>query len=37
MNDRLGLLEIHEASKVYGRGRRQTLAVDRVSFRVERG
>lgn len=37
MNDRLGLLEIHEASKVYGRGRRQTLAVDQVSFRVERG
>lgn len=37
MQSALGQLDVRDVSKVYGRGRRSTLAVSRVSFQLERG
>ena len=37
MSEGLGQLQVSEVSKVYGRGRRETLAVNEVSFELARG
>ncbi len=37
MSEALGQLQVSEVSKVYGRGRHETLAVNKVSFELERG